>query len=38
MEGLEVSDDVFETERNVAFAQAANRMHTLKAARVATPS
>ena len=36
MEGLEVTDDVFETERNVAFDQAENRMHTIKAVMVAT--
>ena len=36
MEGLEVTDDVFETERNVAFDQAENRMHTIKAVLVAT--
>jgi len=36
MDGLEVTDDVFETERNVAFDQAENRMHTIKAVMVAT--
>ncbi|WP_366180865.1 ornithine carbamoyltransferase [Actinomyces timonensis] len=36
MEGLEVTDDVFETERNVSFQQAENRMHTIKAVMVAT--
>ncbi|WP_172191790.1 ornithine carbamoyltransferase [Actinomyces faecalis] len=36
MNGLEVTDDVFETERNVAFDQAENRMHTIKAVMVAT--
>ena len=36
MVGLEVTDDVFETERNVAFDQAENRMHTIKAVMVAT--
>ncbi len=34
--GLEVTDDVFESEANVAFDQAENRMHTIKALLVAT--
>ena len=34
--GLEVTDDVFESERNLAFEQAENRMHTIKAMLVAT--
>ncbi len=34
--GLEVTDDVFESEMNVAFEQAENRMHTIKAILVAT--
>jgi ornithine carbamoyltransferase len=34
--GVEVADDVFESERNVAFEQAENRMHTIKAILVAT--
>ncbi|PSJ56642.1 ornithine carbamoyltransferase [Pseudaminobacter soli (ex Li et al. 2025)] len=34
--GLEVSNDVFESEANVAFEQAENRMHTIKALLVAT--
>jgi ornithine carbamoyltransferase len=34
--GLEVTDDVFESERNVAFEQAENRLHTIKAILVAT--
>jgi ornithine carbamoyltransferase len=34
--GLEVTDDVFESEVNVAFDQAENRMHTIKALLVAT--
>ena len=34
--GLEVTDDVFESEANVAFDQAENRMHTIKAILVAT--
>mgnify|MGYP000972213677 FL=1 len=36
MDGVEVTDDVFETERNVSFQQAENRMHTIKAIMVAT--
>ena len=34
--GLEVTDDVFESEFNLAFEQAENRMHTIKALLVAT--
>jgi ornithine carbamoyltransferase len=34
--GLEVTDDVFESEYNLAFEQAENRMHTIKALLVAT--
>jgi len=34
--GLEVTDDVFESEYNVAFDQAENRLHTIKAILVAT--
>ena len=30
--GLEVTNDVFESEANVAFEQAENRMHTARAA------
>jgi ornithine carbamoyltransferase len=36
MEGLEVSDDVFESAASVVFDQAENRMHTIKAILVAT--
>ena len=36
MDGLEVTDDVFETSTNAAFDQAENRMHTIKAVMVAT--
>ena len=36
MNGLEVTDDVFETSTNAAFDQAENRMHTIKAVMVAT--
>jgi len=35
-DGLEVSNDVFESEANVAFEQAENRLHTIKAILVAT--
>ncbi len=34
--GIEVSDEVFESTYNVAFDQAENRMHTIKAVLVAT--
>jgi ornithine carbamoyltransferase len=34
--GLEVTDDVFESERSIVFDQAENRMHTIKAVMVAT--
>ncbi|MBD3781341.1 MAG: ornithine carbamoyltransferase [Micrococcales bacterium] len=33
--GVEVTDDVFESEANIAFDQAENRMHTIKAVLVA---
>jgi ornithine carbamoyltransferase len=33
---MEVSDDVFESSRNMAFEEAENRMHTIKAVMVAT--
>ena len=36
MDGLEVTDDVFESPRSIVFEQAANRMHTIKAVMVAT--
>jgi ornithine carbamoyltransferase len=35
-DGVEVSNDVFESELNLAFEQAENRMHTIKAILVAT--
>jgi ornithine carbamoyltransferase len=35
-DGLEVTNDVFESEANIAFEQAENRMHTIKALLVAT--
>ncbi len=34
--GLEVTNDVFESAANIAFAQAENRLHTIKAIMVAT--
>ena len=34
--GVEVTDEVFESEYNIAFEQAENRMHTIKAILVAT--
>ncbi len=34
--GLEVTNDVFESNANIAFAQAENRLHTIKAIMVAT--
>ncbi len=36
MDGMEVTDDVFESERAVVWDQAENRMHTIKAVMVAT--
>ncbi|MFC4034947.1 ornithine carbamoyltransferase [Streptomyces polygonati] len=36
LEFMEVSDEVFESERSVVFDQAENRMHTIKAVLVAT--
>lgn len=36
LNGLEVNDDVFESDYNIAFHQAENRMHTIKAVMVAT--
>ncbi len=36
MEGLEVTDEVFESRASVVFDQAENRMHTIKAILVAT--
>ena len=34
--GVEVTEDVFESPANIAFEQAENRMHTIKAILVAT--
>ena len=36
LDGLEVTDDVFESPRSIVFPQAENRMHTIKAVLVAT--
>ena len=36
IEGVEVTDEVFESEASVVFDQAENRMHTIKAVLVAT--
>jgi ornithine carbamoyltransferase len=36
MDGLEVSEDVFESDLSIVFDQAENRMHTIKAVIVAT--
>ena len=34
--GLEVTEDVFESEQSVVFDEAENRMHTIKAVMLAT--
>jgi ornithine carbamoyltransferase len=36
LDGMEVTDDVFESPRSIVFDQAENRMHTIKAIMVAT--
>jgi ornithine carbamoyltransferase len=36
LEGMEVTEEVFESEYSIVFDQAENRMHTIKAAMVAT--
>lgn len=36
LEAMEVTEEVFESEMNIAFEQAENRMHTIKAILVAT--
>ena len=36
MDGLEVTDEIFESSQSVVFDQAENRMHTIKAVMVAT--
>ncbi len=35
-DGLEVTDEVFQSDANIAFSQAENRLHTIKAIMVAT--
>ena len=36
LNGLEVTEDVFESEQSVVFDEAENRMHTIKAVMLAT--
>lgn len=36
LDGMEVTEDVFESERSVVFDEAENRLHTIKAVMVAT--
>jgi ornithine carbamoyltransferase len=36
LEGLEVTEEVFESEASIVFDEAENRMHTIKAIMVAT--
>ena len=36
MNGLEVTEEVFESENSIVFDEAENRMHTIKAVMVAT--
>ncbi|MEJ2737711.1 MAG: ornithine carbamoyltransferase [Anaerolineae bacterium] len=36
LDGMEVTDDVFESEHSIVFDQAENRLHTIKAVMVAT--
>ena len=36
LDGMEVTDDVFESEHSIVWDQAENRMHTIKAVMVAT--
>ena len=36
LDGMEVTEEVFESEASVVFDQAENRMHTIKAIMVAT--
>ncbi len=38
LDGMEVTEDVFESENSIVFDQAENRMHTIKAVMVATLS
>jgi len=36
LDGMEVTDEVFESEQSIVFDQAENRVHTIKAVLVAT--
>jgi ornithine carbamoyltransferase len=36
LEGLEVTEDVFESDNSIVFDEAENRLHTIKAVMVAT--
>jgi ornithine carbamoyltransferase len=36
LDGMEVTDDIFESEHSIVFDQAENRLHTIKAVMVAT--
>ncbi|HLN21696.1 MAG TPA: ornithine carbamoyltransferase [Bacteroidales bacterium] len=36
LDGMEVTEDVFESERSIVFEEAENRLHTIKAVMVAT--
>ncbi len=36
LDGMEVTDDVFESEHSIVFDQAENRLHTIKAVMIAT--
>jgi ornithine carbamoyltransferase len=36
LDGIEVTEDVFEGEQSIVFDQAENRLHTIKAIMVAT--
>ena len=36
LDGIEVTEEVFESEHSIVFDQAENRLHTIKAVMVAT--
>ena len=36
MDGMEVNEEVFESEASIVFDEAENRLHTIKAVMVAT--
>ena len=36
LDGMEVTEDVFESDNSIVFDEAENRMHTIKAVMVAT--